>query len=91
MKLDNVIQLEKPEKITKDLLIEILQKGSQRLLATAEKAELEAHIEHFKNLKITRAIRKLFATDIIQREIQTGIGQIKVKSVPHTEEKIGQA
>ena len=41
MKHDNVIQIEKPETITKDLLTEILQKGSQRLLAIEVEAEIE--------------------------------------------------
>jgi len=51
VKHDNVIQIEKPETITKDLLTEILQKGSQRLLAIAIEAEIEGCIDFYKDLK----------------------------------------
>jgi len=87
MKHDNVIEFEKPETITKDLLTEILQKGSQRLLATAVEAEIETHLEHYNNLKDAKGHQRIIRNGYNpEREIQTGIGQIKVK-VPRSRDK----
>lgn len=87
MKHDNVIELGKPETITKDLLTEILQKGSQRLLAAAVEAEIEAHIEGYKKLKDNQGRQRITRNGYNpEREIQTGIGQIKVK-VPRSRDK----
>ena len=80
MKHDNVIQIEKPETITKDLLTEILQKGSQRLLAIAVEAEIEGCIDFYKDLKDDLGRQRIIRNGYNpEREIQTGIGQIKVK------------
>jgi len=87
MKHDNVIELEKPETITKDLLTEILQKGSQRLLAAAVEAEIEAHIDCFRDLIDARGRQRIIRNGYNpEREIQTGIGQIKVK-VPRSRDR----
>lgn len=87
MKHDNVIQIEKPETITKDLLTEILQKGSQRLLATAVESEIEAHLERFKELRDDQGRQRIIRNGYNpEREIQTGIGQIKVK-VPRSRDR----
>ncbi len=87
MKHDNVIQLEKPESITTDLLTEILRKGSQKLLAAAVEAEIEAHLEDYKNLKDDQGRQRITRNGYNpEREIQTGIGQIKVK-VPRSRDK----
>ena len=87
MKKDNVIQIEKPETISKDLLTEILQKGSQRLLAAAVEAEIEAHIERFKELRDNQGRLRIIRNGYNpEREIQTGIGQIKVK-VPRSRDR----
>ena len=87
MKHDNVIQIEKPETITKDLLTEILQKGSQRLLAAAVESEIEAHLERFKELRDDQGRQRIIRNGYNpEREIQTGIGQIKVK-VPRSRDQ----
>jgi transposase-like protein len=87
MRHDNVIQIEKPETIIKDLLTEILQKGSQRLLAAAVESELETHLEHFKELKDDLGRQRIIRNGYNpEREIQTGIGQIKVK-VPRSRDR----
>jgi len=87
VKHDNVIQIEKPETIIKDLLTEILQKGSQRLLAAAVESELETHLEHFKKLKDDLGRQRIIRNGYNpEREIQTGIGQIKVK-VPRSRDR----
>lgn len=87
MKHDNVIQIEKPETITKDLLTEILQKGSQRLLAIAVEAEIEGCIDFYKDLKDDLGRQRIIRNGYNpEREIQTGIGQIKVK-VPRSRDR----
>jgi putative transposase len=87
MKHDNVIQLEKPETNTKDLLTEILQKGSQRLLAIAVEAEIEGCIDFYKDLKDDLGRQRIIRNGYNpEREIQTGIGQIKVK-VPRSRDR----
>ncbi len=87
MKHDNVIQIEKPETFTKDLLTEILQKGSQRLLAIAVDAEIEGCIDFYKDLKDDLGRQRIIRNGYNpEREIQTGIGQIKVK-VPRSRDR----
>jgi putative transposase len=87
MKHDNVIQIEKPETITKDLLTDILQKGSQRLLAIAVEAEIEGCIDFYKDLKDDLGRQRIIRNGYNpEREIQTGIGQIKVK-VPRSRDR----
>ena len=81
MKHDNVIKLEKPETIIKDLLTEILQKGSRRLLAAAVEAEIEGCIDFYKDLKDDLGRQRIIRNGYNpEREIQTGIGKIKVKA-----------
>jgi putative transposase len=87
MKHDNVIKLEKPETIIKDLLTEILQKGSRRLLAAAVEAEIEGCIDFYKDLKDDLGRQRIIRNGYNpEREIQTGIGQIKVK-VPRSRDR----
>jgi transposase-like protein len=87
MKHDNVIQIEKPETIAKDLLTEILQKGSQRLLAIAVETEIEGCIDFYKDLKDDLGRQRIIRNGYNpEREIQTGIGQIKVK-VPRSRDR----
>ena len=87
MKDDTVIRLEKPEAITTDLLTDILRKGSQRLLAAAVEAEIEAHIEHYRHFTDDQGRQRIIRNGYNpEREIQTGIGQIKVK-VPRSRDR----
>ena len=87
MKHDSVIQIEKPETITTDLLTETLRKGSQKLLAAAVEAEIEAHIEYYQNLKDANGRQRIIRNGYNpEREIQTGIGQIKVQ-VPRSRDR----
>lgn len=87
MKYDNVIQIEKPETITTDLLTDILRKGSQRLLAAAVEVEIETYIEQFKDLKDSQGHQRIIRNGYNpEREIQTGIGQITVK-VPRSRDR----
>ena len=83
MKHDSVIGDGTPERISNDLLTAILQEGSQRLLAAAVEAEIEGHIEHFKDLRDARGHQRIIRNGYNpEREVQTGIGQIKVQVPP---------
>ena len=87
MNHNNVIELEKPETLASDLLTEILRKGSQKLLAAAVEAEIEAHLDEYKHLKDDHGGQRIIRNGYNpEREVQTGIGQIKVK-VPRGRDK----
>ena len=87
MRQDSVIELVTPEIITKDLLTEILQKGSRRLLAAAVEAEIEAHIEQYRHFTDAQGRQRIIRNGYNpEREIQTGIGQIKVQ-VPRSRDR----
>jgi len=87
MEHDSVIELVTPERITTDLLTDILRKGSQRLLSVALETEIEAHIEHYKEITDSRGRQRIIRNGYNpEREIQTGIGQIKVQ-VPRSRDR----
>jgi len=87
MKEDTIKELEKPETNTKDLLTEILREGSQRLLAAAVEAEIEAHIEEYRELKDRKGRQRVVRNGYNpEREIQTGIGQIRIR-VPRSRDR----
>lgn len=87
MKHDNVIELEKPETFSRDLLTEILKKGSRKLLAAAVEAEIEGYMDFYNDLKDNLGRQRIIRNGYNpEREIQTGIGQIKVK-VPRSRDR----
>ena len=87
MKHDSVIGLGTPERITNDLLTDILRKGGRRLLAAAVEAEIEAHIEQYIDFTDDRGRQRIIRNGYNpEREIQTGIGQIKVQ-VPRSRDR----
>jgi len=87
MKHDSVIELGTPERITNDLLTDILRKGSRRLLAAAVEAEIEAHIEQYIDFTDDQGRQRIIRNGYNpEREIQTGIGQIKVR-VPRSRDR----
>lgn len=74
MKHDNVIELEQSGTIIKDLLTEILQKNSRRLLAAAVETEIEGCIDFYKDLNDDLNRQKIIRNGYNpEREIQTGI------------------
>ncbi len=87
MKEDSVIELGTPERITNDLLTDILRSGSRRLLAAAVEAEIEAFIEQYKHFTDEQGRQRIIRNGYNpEREIQTGIGQIKVQ-VPRSRDR----
>jgi transposase-like protein len=80
MKKDNVNEFEKPEGNFDDHLTEILRHGCTRILTEALEAEIELFIEQYKELRDTRGRQRIIRNGYLpKREIQTGIGQVKVQ------------
>ena len=87
MKKDNVIALEKPEGNFEDHLTELLRSGCARILTEALEAEIEIFIEHYKELRDTQGRQRVIRNGHLpKREIQTGIGQVKVR-VPRSRDR----
>ena len=82
----NVIPLVQPEQFH-DALTEVLRDGAQRLLAAAIEAEVEAHLAAYKDLKLPDGRQRIVKHGSQrEREVQTGVGAIKVK-VPRTRDR----
>ena len=80
MKKDNLNEFEKPEGNFDDHLTEILRHGCTRILTEALEAEIELFIEQYKELRDTRGRQRIIRNGYLpEREIQTGIGQVKVQ------------
>lgn len=87
MKKNNVIALEKPEGNLEDHLTELLRSGCTRILAEALEAEIEIFIEQYKELRDTQGRQRVIRNGYLpKREIQTGIGQVKVQ-VPRARDR----
>ena len=87
MKKDNVIELEKPEGNFEDHLTEILRHGCTRILSEALKTEIGIFIEHYKELRDAQGRQRVIRNGYLpQREIQTGLGQVKVQ-VPRARDR----
>ncbi len=76
----NVIPLVQPGQID-DALTEVLRDGAQRLLASAIEAEVEAHLAAHRDLKLPDGRQRVVRHGTLpEREVQTGIGAVKVKA-----------
>jgi transposase-like protein len=88
----NVFRLVQPGQID-DPLTDILRDGAARLLACAIEAEVEAHLATYSDLRLPNGHQRIVRHGSLpEREVQTGIGGVKVKA-PRvrdrgTEEKI---
>ena len=82
----NVIPLDQPEQFG-DALTEVLRDGAARLLAAAVEAEVEAHLAAYSHLKLPDGRQRIVRhSPLPEREVQTGIGPVKVK-VPRTRDR----
>lgn len=83
MSKDNIVELRKPETIS-DLLTEVIRNGARQLLAAAVEEEVKAFLSQHN----TEEGKARFARNgyLPEREIQTGIGGIKVK-VPRVRDR----
>jgi len=71
----------------RDVLTEILRRGSQRLLAEALEVEIEEFLEQYRELRDSEGRRRVVRNGYLPaREVQTGIGSIPVK-VPRSRDR----
>ena len=81
MKDDTVVALHQPGSFSDDPLTDILRAGAHRLLAQTVEAEVEAHIAAHSDLTDGRGRRRIVRHGHSpEREIQTGIGAVRVRS-----------
>ena len=87
MKDDNVISIKKPEGNFNDHLTGMLRQGCRRILEEALEVEIETFIGHCKHLKDEQGRQRVIRNGYLpEREIQTGIGQLKAR-VPRSRDR----
>ena len=78
---DNLIDIKKPTSFIDDPITQILQNGAKKLLAKALEAEINCFIEQYDALTDDQGRKRVTRNGYLpEREIQTGIGQIRVKA-----------
>ena len=81
MKDDTVIAFRQPGSFSDDPLTDILRAGARQLLAQAIEAEVEGHIVAHADLTDAEGRRRVVRHGYLpEREIQTGIGAVRVKA-----------
>lgn len=86
MKKDTVVSIQQPT-TAKDALTEVLREGAQKLLAEAVEAEVESFIDKYQELRDEQGRQRVVRNGYLpEREIQTGLGGIKVR-VPRTRDR----
>ena len=81
MKIDTVVALRQPGLFSDDPLADILRAGARHLLAQAIEAEIEGHIVAHADLTDAEGRRRVVRHGYLpEREIQTGIGAVRVKA-----------
>ena len=86
MKKDTVVSIQQPT-TTKDALTEVLREGAQKLLAEAVQAEVGSFLEQYQELRDEQGHQRVVRNGYLpEREIQTGLGGIKVR-VPRTRDR----
>ena len=91
MKDDTVVALRQPGSFSDDPLTDILRAGARQLLAQAIEAEVEGHIAAHSDLTDAHGRRRVVRHGYLpEREIQTGIGAVRVKA-PRVRDRDPQA
>ena len=89
MSKDTIIQFKTPEEESTDPLTDLLRTGAQQLIASAVEAELHELLEHYADSKDEQGRQVIVRNGYLPaREIQTGIGAVKVK-VPKVRDRSG--
>ena len=90
MSKNKVIALKKPEELSEDPLTELLRIGARRLIADAVEAELEELLSEYAAFKNRQVHLQVVRNGYLpEREIQTGIGPVKIR-VPKIRDKSRQ-
>ena len=86
MKKDTVVSIQQPT-TARDALTDVLREGAQKLLAEAVQAEVGSFLEQYQELRDERGHQRVVRNGYLpEREIQTGLGGIKVR-VPRTRDR----
>jgi putative transposase len=87
MKDSNVVELCKSRNEFQDHLTMLLQEGAQRMLTQAVDAEVDALMANFSGERNAHGFQRLVRNGYLpEREIQTGVGPVKVK-MPRVRDK----
>jgi putative transposase len=90
MSKNKIITLKKPGKISEDPLTELLRCGARQLIADAVEAELQELLnQHVANKSEYGHLQIVRNGYLPEREIQTGIGPVKIR-IPKIRDKSGQ-
>ena len=90
MNKNKVVALKKPGELSEDPLTELLRKGARQLIADAVEAELQELLSHYTALKSEHGHHQVVRNGYLpEREIQTGIGPVKIR-VPKIRDKSNQ-
>ncbi len=90
MSKNKIIELKKPGEISEDPLTELLRVGAKQLIADAVEIELQDLLSQYAALRNEQGHLQVVRNGYLpEREIQTGIGLIKVR-VPKIRDKSGQ-
>jgi putative transposase len=90
MSKNKVVKLEKPGDFSEDPLTELLRSGARQLIADAVEAELQDLLQQYAEVRNDQGCRQIVRNGYLpEREIQTGIGPVKVR-VPKIRDKSGQ-
>ena len=78
---DNLINTKKPETFIDDPITQILRNGARKLLANALEAEINSFLEQYAELTDEQGRKRITRNGYLpEREIQTGIGPVRVKA-----------
>lgn len=90
MSKNKVIVFKKPGEISENPLTELLRSGARRLIADAVEAELNELLSQYSALRSNQGHQQVVRNGYLpEREIQTGIGPVKIR-VPKIRDKSGQ-
>lgn len=84
-----ILDLKKPEDISSDPLTELIRTGARKLIAEAVDAEVQELLGQYSDYRNEHGHRQVVRNGYLpEREIQTGVGPVKVK-VPKVRDKSG--
>ncbi len=90
MSKNKIIAFKKPGEISEDPLTELLRNGARQLISDAVEVELQELLDQYAECKDKQGHLQVVRNGYLpEREIQTGIGPVKVK-VPKIRDKSGQ-
>jgi putative transposase len=89
MSKDNVVELKKPDVFVNDPITELVRNGAREILAKALEAEISVFINQYKELVDDLGRQRVVRNGYLpERDIQTGIGPVKVKA-PRVRDRSG--